>query len=140
MKRLVYITGLLDFPVGIATAAPAFIQNDPQMLPPLLTLGAFLFFAAASLMWASQDLGTRGCIVVWQGLVRLTAVIATLTAIQMGMPDIMADLYGMDPGLAAGILYGICAFDGVISSVYIIGMSRMRGHTLLGLLRGLPAH
>ena len=139
MKRFVYITGLLDFPVGIATAAPAFIQDDPQMFPPLLTLGAFLFFAAASLMWASQDLKARGCVVFWQAFVRLTAVLATLAAIQMGMPDIMADLYDMDAALAAGILYGVCAFDGVISSVYIIGLSRMEGHTVLGLLRGLPA-
>lgn len=139
LKRFVYVTGLLDFLVGISTAAPAFIANDPQQFPSLLTLGAFLWFAAAALMWASQDLAVRGCVVVWQGLVRLTAVASTLVAIQLGLVEIMMDLYGLEQAAIYGILYGICVFDGTVATVYIVGTSRMEGHSLWGLLLGRPA-
>ncbi|MFT5684673.1 MAG: hypothetical protein ACI8RZ_005617, partial [Myxococcota bacterium] len=96
-------------------------------------------FAAATLMWASRDLATRGCIVVWQALVRLTAVISTLAAIQLGLVEVMMELYGLEKAAIYGILYGVCVFDSVIASVYIIGTSRMEGHSFLGLLRGQPA-
>ena len=139
LKKFIYVTGFLDFLVGISTAAPAFMQGDPQQVPSLLTLGAFLWFAAATLMWASKDLATRGCIVVWQALVRITAVLSTLAAIQMGLVDIMVEMYGLEAAAVYGILYGICAFDGTISTVYIIGTSRMEGHSFFRLLRGLPA-
>ncbi len=139
LKKFIYVTGALDYLVGVATAAPVFITGDPQQIPSLLSLGAFLWFAAASLMWASQDLATRGCVVVWQGLVRLTAVLSTLAAIQLGIVESMVALYGAEPAAIAGGLYGICVFDGTISAIYIIGTARMEGHSLLGLLRGQPA-
>ena len=139
LKKFVYVTGALDYLVGIATAAPVFLTGDPQQVPSLLTLGAFLCFAAASLMWASKDLATRGCVVVWQALVRLTAVLSTLAAIQLGIVESMVALYGADAaGITAGLV-GVCVFDGVISMVYLIGTSRMEGHSLPRLLRGLPA-
>ncbi|MDG1483292.1 MAG: hypothetical protein P8R54_27125 [Myxococcota bacterium] len=139
LKKFVYITGFLDYLVGIATAAPVFLSDDPQQIPSLLSLGAFLCFAAASLMWASKDLAQRGCIVVWQALVRVTAVVATLVAIQAGIVEAMMALYGLEEAAIHGMLYGICAFDSVIASVYIIGTSRMEGHSFLGLLRGRSA-
>ena len=139
LKRFVYITGFLDYLVGISTAAPAFLQSDPQQVPSLLSLGAFLWFAAATLMWASHDLASRGCIVVWQALVRLTAVLSTLAAIQLGLIEIMMELYQLDRAAVMGILYGICVFDGFVASVYIIGTSRLPGHSFLGLLRGQAA-
>ena len=138
-RKFVYVTGFLDFFVGISTAAPAFIVGDPQQLPSLLSLGAFLWFAAALLMWASKDLRTRGCVVVWQALVRLTAVFATLAAVQMGLAEIMVDLYAMDISAAYGTLYGVCVFDGIVATVYLVGTTRIEGHTLLGLLAGRPA-
>jgi hypothetical protein len=91
------------------------------------------------MMWASADLATRGCVVVWQALVRLTAVLSTLAAIQLGLIEVMMELYGLDRGAIQGILYGICVFDSVIASVYIIGTSRLPGHSLTGLLLGRPA-
>ena len=139
LRKFVYVTGALDYPVALATAAPLFLSSDPQQVPSLMTLAAFLCFAAASLMWASQDLATRGCIVVWQGLVRLTAVLSTLAALQMGIVDGMVEQFGADPtGVTAGLL-GVCVFDGVISTVYLVGTSRMEGHSFGRLLRGLPA-
>lgn len=139
MRKFVYVTGALDYLVGIATAAPVFINGDPEQVPSLLSLGAFLCFAAAVLMWASKDLATRGCVVVWQGLVRLVAVLSTIAALQMGIVDVMVELYGAEPaGITAGLI-GVCVFDGIISTVYIVGMSRMEGHSLLGLLRGESA-
>jgi hypothetical protein len=135
----VYVTGFLDYVVGISTAAPAFLLGDPQQVPSLLTLGAFLWFAAAILMWASHDLETRGCVVIWQALVRLTAVCSTLAAIQLGLVEVMMELYELDRVAGQGILYGVCAFDGCIATTYIVGLSRMEGHTLLGLLLGRPA-
>ncbi len=139
LKKFVYVTGFLDYLVGFATAAPAFILNDPMQFPSLLSLGAFLCFAAASLMWASHDLEQRGSIVVWQAFVRITAVLSTLAAMQMGMVEGMMAQHGLEEGAAMGILLGVCAFDTVVSSVYIVGTSRMEGHSLLGLLRGQPA-
>lgn len=139
LKKFVYVTGFLDYLVGLATAAPVFLSDDPQQIPSLLSLGAFLCFAAASLMWASKDLASRGCIVVWQAMVRLTAVIATLVAIQAGIVEVMMSLYGLEEAAIHGMLYGVCLFDSVIASVYIIGTSRMEGHSFLGLLRGRPA-
>lgn len=139
LKRFVYVTGFLDYLVGISTAAPVFLSPDPQQVPSLLSLGAFLWFAAAALMWASHDLASRGCIVVWQALVRLTAVVATLAAIQLGIIEVMMELYQLDRAAVMGILYGVCVFDSFVASVYIIGTSRLPGHSFLRLLRGLPA-
>ena len=138
-KKFVYVTGALDYLVGAATVAPVFLSGDPQQIPSLCSLGAFLWFAAASLMWASHDLSTRGCVVVWQALVRLTAVLSTLAAIQLGIVASMVELYGAEPGAVAAGLYGVCVFDGIISITYIVGTSRIEGHSLLGLLRGMPA-
>ena len=139
LRRFIYVTGFLDYFVGISAAAPAFMGDDPQQFASLLPLGAFLAYAAATLMWASKDLATRGCVAVWQGLVRLTAVGATLVAIMRGMPAIMARLYGMDEAQASAMLYGVCVFDSVVATTYIVGLARSPGHTLGGLLRGRPA-
>ena len=139
LERFVYVTGFLDYFVGASAAAPAFIGDDPQQFASLLPLGAFLCFAAASLMWASKDLAARGSIVVWQAFVRLTAVAATLVAIGQGMPAIMARLYGMDEVGANAMLYGVCAFDATVATVYIVGTSRLPGHSFVGLLLGRSA-
>ena len=53
--------------------------------------------------------------------------------------EAMMSLYGLEEAAIHGMLYGICVFDSVIASVYIIGTSRMEGHSFLGLLRGHSA-
>ncbi len=141
LAKFVYWTGAFDYVVGLSAAAPVFIASppDPQQTASLIPLGAFLFFAAASLMWASKDLETRGCVVVWQALVRLSAVAATAIALGQGMVETLSTLYQMPATGAQAMLLGVCAFDGAVATVYIVGTSRMPGHTLGGLLRGAPA-
>ena len=58
-KKFVLITGALDFPIGLAVAVPAVLDPQPGNFTALVTLGAFLCFAAAALMWSAQDLQTR---------------------------------------------------------------------------------
>lgn len=138
-RKFVYITGALDYLVGFGTAGAGIAGGDPQQIPSMLTLGAFLCFAAATLMWASKDLNERASIVLWQGMVRATAVISTLVAIQMGIVDGMVAQYGADPaGITAGLL-SVCVFDGVVATVYIVGSARLPGHSAIGLLLGKPA-
>ena len=139
LRKFVYVTGAMDYLVGFSTGAFGLLSTDPQQVPALVTLGAFLCFAAASLMWASHDLATRGCVVVWQGLVRLSAVLSLLLAMKAGIVPAMVELYGADPAGVTGGLIGVCVFDGFISMVYLIGTSRMEGHSFVGLLRGQPA-
>ena len=58
---------------------------------------------------------------VRQGLVRLTAVCATL--------------YAVPSGLEESWQYSLVAFDGIIGLTYIIGMMRITGQSPLGLLQ-----
>ena len=92
-KKFVFVTGALDILVGIAAGAPALLDPRPETFVPYLTLGAFLFFAGAALMWSAQDLEVRAPIVFWQGLVRLVAVISSLYAINAGLAE--TQLYGI---------------------------------------------
>ena len=121
-RSFVLITGALDFLVGIAAAAPAVLDPQPGTFVPFLTLGAFLFFAAAALMWSAQDLAVRAPVVFWQGLVRLVAVVSSL--------------YAVNQGLAPAQLYGIAAFDGVICVVYLAGTCKLTGASTLQLVLG----
>jgi hypothetical protein len=87
-----------------------------------MTVGAFLVFAGAALMWSTADLKTRAPIVFWQGFVRLTAVGSIL--------------YMVPAGLAESWQYGVVAFDGIIAAVYIIGTMQLPGTTFFGLMMG----
>lgn len=113
LQKFVYITGALDFLVGAATWAGAFMAPDSGQFVSLMTLGAFLMMAAALLMWASRDMPNRAPVIFWQGLVRLTAVCSLLFAWPGGMPEIAA--------------YSMIAFDGTIGLVYIMGMIKVTG-------------
>ncbi len=124
-KKFVFITGALDFPVGAGVAAPAFIEPKAETFTALLTLGAFLFFAAAALMWSAQDLRVRAPIVVWQGMVRLVAVVGIL--------------YAINAGMAETNLIALAIFDGVICTTYFIGCSRVTGASPIQLLLGKTA-
>jgi hypothetical protein len=124
-KKFVLVTGALDFLVGIAAASPAFRDPRPDSFVAFLTLGAFLFFAGAALMWSAQDLAARAPIVFWQGLVRLVAVVASL--------------YGIQAGLAPPQTLAVVLFDGVVCSVYFVGCCRVTGASPWALLMGRTA-
>jgi len=125
LKRFVFITGALDVLVGIAAAAPALLEPQPDTFVAFLTLGAFLWFAGAALMWSAQDLAVRAPIVFWQGLVRLVAVFSTL--------------YAINANLAQPELYGLVVFDGVICAVYLVGTCRLTGASPFKLMVGRTA-
>jgi len=87
-----------------------------------MTVGAFLMFAGAALVWAAQDMTARAPIVFWQGFVRLTAVGSIL--------------YMVPAGLADSWQYGVVAFDGIIALVYILGTMQLTGAGFFGLMMG----
>lgn len=121
LQKFVYITGALDFLVGLGAMAGALRDQPPGYFVPLMTLGAFLFMAAACLMWASKDMGNRAPVVFWQGLVRFVAVGSVL--------------YAVPAGLAPQETYALVVFDGVIGLVYVFGMSRVTGCSFIELLQ-----
>ena len=124
-KKFVLITGALDIPIGMATIAAALLEPHDSHFGALMTVGAFLMFAGAALVWSTADLETRAPIVFWQGFVRLTAVGSIL--------------YMVPAGLAESWQYGVVAFDGVIALVYIVGTMRLPGATFGGLMLGKGA-
>ena len=124
-KKFVLITGALDFPIGLAVAVPAVLDPQPENFTALVTLGAFLCFASAALMWSAQDLQTRAPIVVWQGLVRLIAVAGILYAVATGMAEMNQ--------IAVGV------FDGVVCAVYFVGCVKLTGVSPSQLLLGRTA-
>jgi len=116
------ITGFLDIPIGLATWAAAIAEPQDTHFGALMTCGAFLMFAGAALMWASQDMDVRAPVIFWQGFVRLTAVASII--------------YMVPAGIAESWQYGIVAFDGAIAVVYIIGMMRHTGAPFFQLMMG----
>jgi hypothetical protein len=121
-QKFVLITGALDILLGIGVAAGGLADPQPESFVTILTMGAFLLFAGAALMWSAQDLGVRSPIVFWQGLVRLVAVVSSL--------------YAIPAGLAGSDYYGVAAFDGVVCAVYFVGTCRLTGASPFQLLVG----
>lgn len=113
LQKFVFWTGFLDFFVGAGAWAGALANPSYGQFVPLMTLGMFLMMAAACLMWASQDMVNRYPVILWQGLVRLTAVCAVLYAVPNGLADTWE--------------YSLVAFDGTISIVYILGSMKVTG-------------
>ena len=125
LKKFVWITGLLDIPIGLATWAAAILEPQDTHFGALMTCGTFLMFAGAALMWSAQDMKTRAPIIFWQGFVRLTAVASII--------------YMVPKGIAESWQYGIVAFDGTIALVYIVGMMTHTGASFLRLMIGKTA-
>ena len=119
LQKFVFWTGAMDFLIGLGSWGGAFYDPKPGLFVALITLGAFLMVAAALLMWASQSMLERAPVIYWQGLVRLSAVIAIL--------------YAVPTGLSQSWEYGVAVFDGLIGLVYIIGMVRVTGYSPLQL-------
>ncbi|MCP3977694.1 MAG: hypothetical protein GY944_00685 [bacterium] len=130
LQKFVYWTGASDFLVGagaIAGAVGVAVADTPVkgQFVPLMTLGMFLMMAAACLMWASRNMVERAPIIFWQGLVRLTAVAAVIYAV----PNQLAEQWE----------YVLILIDGPIGAIYLLGMPRVTGCSLLGCLLCRPA-
>ena len=120
LQKFVYVTGALDFLIGVGVWGGALYDPQPGQFVALMTLGTFLMMAAACLMWASEDMAHRSPVIVWQGLVRLTAVCSVL--------------YGVPAGLSQPWEYALVVFDGAIGLSYVIGMARLTGCSPIELL------
>jgi hypothetical protein len=123
--KFVYWTGALDFLVGAGTMGAAlynaFNAPVPGQFTALMTLGMFLWLAAALLMWASRDVAARAPVIVWQGLVRLTACVSILYAVPNGLAQSPYE-------------YAVVPFDGTIGLVYIVGTLRITGRSFASVL------
>ncbi len=120
LQKFVFWTGAMDFLIGVGSWGGAFYEPKPGLFVALITLGTFLMMAAALLMWASQNMAERAPVIFWQGLVRMSAVIAIL--------------YAVPAGLSQSWEYGVAVFDGLIGLVYLVGMVRVTGCSPLQLL------
>jgi hypothetical protein len=119
-QKFVYWTGALDFLVGFGTWAGAagVAMNDVAVkgqFVPLVTLGTFLCMAAACLMWASRDIEGRSPVIFWQGLVRLSAILAVIYAV----PNALSETWE----------YALLGFDGPIGLAYVIGSIKRSGRS-----------
>ncbi len=125
LKKFVYWSGAFDFVVGIATMGAAIYNAGhapvPGQFTSLMTLGMFLCMAAACLMWASNDIKNRAPVLVWQGLVRLTAVSSIIYAVPHGLAQSPYE-------------YSLIPFDGTIGIVYILGSLKVTGCSFFQLL------
>lgn len=124
-KKFVWVTGFLDILIGLGVWSQPLTAPQQGTFVSLMTLGAFLMFAGAALMWASKDIAVRAPVIFWQGLVRLTAVCSIL--------------YGVPNDLATPYEYGVAVFDGIISLTYIFGTIRSTGVSAPRLLVGKTA-
>lgn len=125
LQKFIWWTGLSDFLVGAGTWAGAIVvamAAEPVLgqFVPLITLGTFLMMAAALLMWSSHDMGNRAPVFFWQGLVRLSAVIAVCFAV----PNQLSESWE----------YALLAIDGPIGLVYVLGAIKVTGCSFSELL------
>jgi len=115
---------LAEFVADGGLWAGAVTDPLPAQFVALRTLGMFLIMAAACLRWASKKKADRAPVIFWQGLVRLVAVSSILYAVPNGLPQ--------------PVEYAVVVFDGVIGLTYVIGMMRVTGLSIPGLLMCKP--
>jgi hypothetical protein len=124
-KKFVLITGLLNLPIGVGVIVPVLIDPNPTTFIPTVCLAAFLWFTGAALVWAAQDLNSRAPLVVWGGLVRLTAVASVAYALTIGtVPDAQVMISGMDLIVALVYILGITKYAGIPFTSLLIGKTR----------------
>ena len=100
-RQIVFIAGILNFPIGLMMIVPALLNPAPETLITTTVVGAFILFAGAALIWASRDLKTRTPIVVWNGLVRgFSVLIVSYTAVIGHVPVEQLVVTGLDLILA----------------------------------------
>ena len=121
-QKLVFSTAIFNFPIGIGMIAQALYAPNPDTLTISVVLGAFIIFAGAALMWASQDLQNRAPLVVWNGFVRMVGFASVLITASIGtVPTAFIAIGGMDL---------------ILALVYIIGSSKVTGIPFGKLLLG----
>ena len=121
-KTFVLITGLLNFPIGMGIIVQALIKSEPESLVNTVVLGAFILFAGAVLVWVSRDLNGRGSVLVWAGLVRLTAVAGVAYTFTIGSVPIEQLV--------------ISSMDLIVALIYFVGVTRHTGVSFVSLLTG----
>jgi len=121
-QKIVFITGLFNFPIGIGVITQAFMSQNSELLPVQATLGTFIIFTGAVLMWASQNLQLRAPVIVWNAFVRFTAFIVIL--------------YTSTIGAVPAAFIAIAGMDVIVALVYIIGSTKSTGIPFSKLLLG----
>ena len=123
-QKLVFITGLFNFPIGIGLIAQALMTPNPEILTIQTVLGAFILFAGAALMWASRDIQTRASIIVWNGLVRCVGFASVLFTSTIGdIPTTFIAIAGMDLILAFIYMVGSTKYTGISFFKLLFGKS-----------------
>lgn len=121
-QKFVFITAIFNFPIGIGMIGQALYAPNPDTLSISVPLGAFIIFAGAALIWASQNLQNRAPIIVWSGLVRLVGFASVLFTASIGtVPTTFIAIAGMDL---------------ILALIYIIGSSKITGISFRKLLLG----
>ena len=113
-KKLVLITGILNFPIGLGMFYQALSNTKADTFITGAVTGSFILFAGAALVWASNDIQNRASIIVWNGLVRLIG----FSLVQYAS----ANFEGVAPEMVA-----ISFMDLVLAIVYIVGSVKISG-------------
>lgn len=121
-RKIVVITGILNFPIGLMMMLPALMSPNPETLVTSVVVGAFLMFAGAALVWASKDIEHRASIIVWNGIVRLIGV--TTVSYLGSMATIPTEQIV------------ISAMDFALFLIYSIGCVKITGKSFVTLLLG----
>lgn len=121
-KKLVFITGAFNFPIGIGLIAESLITVNPETLIIQTVLGTFLLFAGIALIWASKDLQNRAPIIVWNALVRAVGFGSVLLTYSIGeIPTAFIPIAAMDFVLAIIYIIGSVKITGIPFSKLVMG-------------------
>lgn len=119
-QKIVLITGILNFPIGLMMIVPALLKPDPESLITTVVVGAFIMFAGTTLIWSTKDLQTRASIVVWNGLVRGIGVLSVV--------------YTTTIGIVPTEQLVVTGLDFILFLIYIIGSVKITGISFINLL------
>lgn len=83
IQWFIVVSGIYDLAIGLgmilATLSSA--VGQPATWTLSMMTGGFLAFCGAALIWAAQDVPSRGSVIFWQGLLRLFAVAVIFHAV-----------------------------------------------------------
>ncbi|MGQ1910737.1 hypothetical protein ACT3CE_13235 [Marinifilum sp. RC60d5] len=119
-QKIVLITGILNFPIGLMMIVPALLKPNPETLITTVVVGAFMMFAGTTLIWSTKDLQTRASIVVWNGLVRGIGVLSVV--------------YTTTIGIVPTEQLVVTGLDFLLFLIYIIGSVKITGISFINLL------
>jgi hypothetical protein len=124
----VILSGVYDLILGVFLIRSS-RRDDPftkAVWASFMTLGGFLLFAGLVLIWAAFDLGTRGPVVAWQGLLRFGAAGVIFYALKQG--------YTAQSMKAA--TRGAAIIDIVVGALYFVILLGVWHWPLIALLSG----